>query len=218
MRDDGCLPTPPKTRSISISSDERGGWSSDRPRRDGAPARPPDVSVRCRVLSPSERLRYSPGSLLVIVCTSPSERERFAQRLVENRAALLSLHKVRGLLAGRVPEEEIEARGTELLNAALQKRLEANEDVVVCAEGLGADERERYVRLAASHKRPRHLILVEAGREQVDEEQRAPLNDLRRRLDAGELGAEGFQTALRLGGKSVSELKRIVFRSLSREE
>jgi len=174
--------------------------------------------VRCRVLSPSDQLRYSPGSLLVIVCASSSERERFAQRLVENRASLLSLDKVRGLLAGRVPEQEIEARGAELLGAALQKRLEANEDVVVCADGLGADERERYVRLAARHKRPRHLILVEAGRDQVDEEQRAPLNDLRRRLDAGELGAEGFQTALRLGGKSVSELKRIVFRSLSRDE
>ena len=30
------MPTPPSTRSIKISDDERGGWSSDRPRRDGA--------------------------------------------------------------------------------------------------------------------------------------------------------------------------------------
>ena len=211
------MPTPPNTRSVSISDDERGGWSSDRPRR-GGPERPPDVSVRCRVLSPSEVLRYSPGSLLVIVCASPSERERFAARLIENRAALLSLDKVRGLLDGRVPQEELEDRAAELLGAAIQKRLEANEDVVVCADGLAADERERYVRLAARHKRPRHLILVETGRDQVEEAQRAPLNDLRRRLDAGELGAEGFQTALRLGGKSVSEVQRIVFRSLSRDE
>jgi len=29
---------------------------------------------------------------------------------------------------------------------------------------------------------------------------------------AGELGEEGFQTALRLGGGSVNELKRILFR------
>ncbi len=212
------MPNSPKTRSVSISADERGGWSSDRPRRDGAPERPADVSVRCRVLSPAEQLRYSPGSLLVIVCASAGERESFAQRLVENRASLLSLGKVRGLLAGRVPEEEIEGRAAELLGAALQKRLEANEDVVVCAEDLDAPERERYVRLAARHKRPRHLILVETGRDQVEEEQRAPLNDLRRRLDAGELGAEGFQTAVRLGGRSVSELRRIVFRSLSRDE
>ena len=213
MRDDGSLPTPPNTRSVSISADERGGWSSDRPRRDGAAERPPDISVRCRVLSRSELLRYSPGSLLVIVCASSSERERFAQRLVENRASLLSLAKVRGLLAGRVPEQEMEARAAELLGAALEKRLEANEDVVVSADGLGAEERERYVRLAARHKRPRHLILVEGARDQVDEEQRASLNELRRRLDAGELGAEGFQTAVRLGGKSVTELRRIVFRS-----
>jgi hypothetical protein len=44
------------------------------------------------------------------------------------------------------------------------------------------------------------------------------LNELRRRLDAGELGAEGFQTALRLGGASVGDLKRIVFASERRDD
>ena len=29
------------TRSVKISDEERGGWSSDRPRPDGRPARPP---------------------------------------------------------------------------------------------------------------------------------------------------------------------------------
>jgi len=51
----------------------------------------------------------------------------------------------------------------------------------------------------------------------VAEEDRAPLNDLRRALDAGELGAEGFNTALRLGGSSASEVKRIVFRPAPRD-
>ena len=31
------MPTPPASRSVKISDDERGGWSSDRPRRDGGP-------------------------------------------------------------------------------------------------------------------------------------------------------------------------------------
>ena len=52
----------------------------------------------------------------------------------------------------------------------------------------------------------------------MSEDQRATLNDLRRRLDAGELGAEGFQTALRLGGATRSELKRIVFQPAPRED
>ena len=55
-------------RSVKIAESERGGWSSERPRRPGEPERPPrklDVSVRGRVLAPSDRLRYSPGSRIL---------------------------------------------------------------------------------------------------------------------------------------------------------
>jgi predicted kinase len=207
----------PPTRSVKISEDERRGWSSDRPRRDGAPPRLPDISVRCQVLSPSDHLRYSPGSLLVIVSPSAAERDRFAERLIDKRT-LLSLDKVRALLAGRAAEEEIANRAPEILDAAVLKRLEANETVTIAAEGLEADERERYVRMAARAKRPRHLILLEASRDDVHEDDHTVLNQLRRRLDAGELGAEGFQTALRVGGESVWELKRIVFQHPPRDE
>ncbi len=212
------MPTPSSSRSIRIGDDERGGWSSDRPRRDGAPPRPADISVRCCVLKPSDRMRYSPGSLLLLVSASASERDRFAQRLITDRSALLSLDKVRGLLAGRVPEEEVETRAGELLHAALLKRLDAGETVVVAMEGLDGAAREPYVRAAARLRRPRHIILLETGRDQVSEEDRPALNDLRRRLDAGELGAEGIQTALRLNGASISELKRIVFSPPPRDE
>jgi predicted kinase len=205
----------PPTRSVKIGDDERTGWSSDRPRRDGAPPRPPSVSARCRVLSPSDHVRYSPGSLVVIVSGSVEERDRFAERLIDNRAALLSLDKVRALLAGRASEEEIAARAPEILDAAVQKRLEAHETVVLAAEGLAPEGRERYVRMAHGFKRPRHLILIDTAREGDD---RAALNELRTRLDAGELGAEGFQTALRLGGGTLHELKRIVFAPPPRDD
>lgn len=208
----------PPTRSVKIPEDERGGWSSDRPRRDGAPPRPPSLSVRCRVLTPSDHVRYSPGSLLVIVCPSAAERDRFTEDLIDNRAALLSLDKVRALLAGRVEEEELAERAAEILDAAVLKRLDSNETVVLAAEGLGADERERYVRMAAGFKRPRHLIMLDTSRESVQEEDRTALNELRSRLDAGELGAEGFQTALRLGGESLTEIKRIVFQRPPRDD
>jgi hypothetical protein len=89
---------------------------------------------------------------------------------------------------------------------------------VVPAQGLDPDERERFVRVAAGFRRPRHLILIETARDQVQEEDRAALSELRRRVDTGELGAEGFQTALRLGGGSVSELKRLVFRPAPRDD
>jgi predicted kinase len=208
----------PTTRSVKIGEDERTGWSSERPRRSGGPARPPDISVRCKVLAPSDHVRYSPGSMLLIVCPSVTERDRFTTSMITNKAALLSLGKVRELLAGRVEDEELDARAQEVLDAAVTKRLGANETVVIAAEGTTAEERERYARMAAAAKRARHLILLEAARQDVPEEERASLNELRRRLDAGELGAEGFQTAMRLGGQSISELKRIVFEYPPRED
>jgi predicted kinase len=213
------MPTAPNQRSVKIGEDERGGWSSDRPRRSGSAPRPADVSTRCRVLSPASQLRYSPGSLLVIVSASAEARDAFAARVLESPSLLLSLDRVKGLLTGKGVDEAVAAdKAPELLDNAIGKRLEANETVVIAAAGLDAEERERYVRMAHRLRRPRHIILVEAGRDQVDDEQRPVLNDLRRRLDAGELGAEGFQTALRLGGQSVGELKRIVFRPEPRDD
>jgi len=212
------MATPPNQRSVKISEDERGGWSSDRPRR-GGPPREADVSVRCRVLKPDADMRYSPGSLLVLVSGSADERDRFATRVLESPGLVLSLDKVRGLLTGKGVAEEVAAeKGAELLGAAVAKRLEANETVVLAADGLDAGERERYVRMAAKLRRPRHLILIEAPRDQISEDDLEPLNALRRELDAGGLGAEGFHTALRLGGGTINELKRLVFRPPPEDE
>src|SRR4051794_32488900 len=201
-------------RNVKIGDNERGGWSSDRPRRPGEPERPPrkqDVSVRGRVLGPTDRMRYSPGSLLLIACADRALRDRFVRRVIEEQSAILSLDKVRALLAGRVPEDEVQAKADALLDAAASKRFAAGQTVVIPLEGLSAEERERFVRLAAAHRRARHLVLVEAGKDSVADDDRAALTELRTALDAGELGAEGFMTSLRLGGKMVDELKRIVF-------
>jgi hypothetical protein len=205
-------------RSVKIGDDERTGWSSDRPRRGNRPERPADLSTRCRVLQPADRLRYSPGSLVVVVSGSEDEADRLAQRVFEERGAVLSTVKVQGLLAGKVPEEEIPAKAAALLAAAAAKRLQAGDSTVVAGKLLDAAEREPFVRLAAELRRPRHAILLEAGREHTDEADRPKLNELRTLLDAGELGAEGFQTALRLGGGAVGELKRIVFRPPPRDD
>ena len=204
-------------RSVKIGADERTGWSSERPRRDGAP-REANISTRCKVLHPSDSIRYSPGSLLMIVSGSQADAERLAERVIEQAGAILTAGKVRALLAGRVAEDEMEARAAQLLEAAASKRLEAKESTVVVTSALDPAVRERFARIAAKAGRPRHLILVEARREEVAEEDRAGLNELRRRLDAGELGAEGFDTALRLGGASIGELKRVVFRPAPRDD
>src|SRR5947209_2212597 len=213
-----CVSEKPAARSVKISADERTGWSSERPRASGAPPRPVDVSVRCRVLAPSHRLRYSPGSLLIIVGADASGTAQFAERVVEERGATLARSRVRALLAGRVAENEIEERASELLGSAVLKRLQSGQTVVLPLEGFDALERERYVRLAHGLRRPRHLILLDAPREKVLDSERAALDELRRSLDAGELGREGFQTALRLGGHALDELKRIVFQHPPRDD
>src|SRR5918998_267125 len=178
-------------RSVKIGADERTGWSSERPRRAGGPERPPDISVRCKGMRPAEEIRYSPGSLVLIASASEEDREALAERVIEQKGAVLARGKVRGMLAGRVPDEEMEARAAQLIEAAAAKRLAANESTVIVTSGLDPAERERFARLAAGARRPRHLVLVETARERVGEDDLAPLNELRRRLDAGELGAEG---------------------------
>ena len=120
--------------------------------------------------------------------------------------------------AGRVDEAVAEEKAAELLDAAVQKRLKAGETVVVVAEGLEPQARERFVRAAAANRRPRHIMLLETAKEEVAEEDRAPLNELRRALDAGELGQEGFQTAMRLSPGALKELKAILFRPAPQED
>jgi hypothetical protein len=207
------MPSPP--RSVKISDDERTGWSSERPRRPGEAERPPrepDVAVRGRVLSPSDRLRYTPGSVVLIACPDAQALDRFCARVLEEPGALLSTAKIRALLSGKVAADQLEAKTAELLAAAVAKRLDGAQSTIIALDTLDAAERHRYVLAAARNRRTRHLLLLEVPKEAVAAADVAPLTELRTALDAGELGAEGFATSLRLGGRAVEEVKRIVFR------
>jgi hypothetical protein len=156
-------------------------------------------------------MRYSPGSLVLIACADAQLRARFVARVIDEQSAVLSLDKVRALLAGKVAEADLDAKADALLDAAASKRFAAGQTVVIPLQTLAPEERERFVRLAAAHRRARHLVLVEAGKDKVAEADRAQLDELRRALDGAELGAEGFMTSLRLGGRMVEELKKIIF-------
>lgn len=210
------MSTPPSSsRSVKISDDERGGWSSDRPRRDGAPPRPADLTVRCRVLPTTDHMRYTPGSLLMVVSASAIERDRFTDRLIEDKNSVLSRDKVRTLLAGRVPEDQVEEKSEELLLAAIRRRLTAGDTTVVGLETLTPEEREPILRMATELKRPRHVIFLDT---KVADEARAEHDALRKGLDAGDLGAEGVQTAMRLGGSAITDLRIIVFRRAPKQD
>jgi hypothetical protein len=211
------MPEPIAPRSVRIGADERTGWSSERPCRDGAPPRP--GTYRCGPGFCSHQIVFATRlEACCVVGAAASHPERFAERVVVERGLVLSLARVRALLAGRVAADEVEARSQELLDAAVLKRLKGGQSVVVAIPRFDSAERERLVRLAHGEQRPRHLILIETSRDRVVDEERRGLDELRRTLDAGELGREGFQTVLRLGGSSLTELKRIVFQRPPRDD
>ena len=152
----GGMPTPP--RSVKIGENERGGWSSERPRRPGEPERPPrqaDVSVRGRVLAPSDRIRYAPGSLL----HRPVRRRGDARGVPRPRArghqrAALDGRACAGCSRAGSPEEQLDEKARALLDATAAKRLGAGQTVVIALEGFDAAERERYVRAGALQPPP----------------------------------------------------------------
>jgi hypothetical protein len=202
----------PQGRSVKIDQDERGGWSSDRP-RPGGEKRRASVATNGRALAPAAQLVYRPGSLLVVVSGSATARDALVDRVIEEKDAVLSLGKVSRLLAQKLDADAVAAKAPVLLDAAVAKRLEAGSTVVVPLEGVDAEERERFVRMAAPHRRPCHLILVEAAPDEMAEEAAAPLAKLRQLIDQGTLGSEGFVTFIRLGGSAIDELKRVLFRA-----
>ena len=210
----------PDQRSVKIGQDERLGWSSDRPRGGGrpgqaAPERKPDISVRGRVLDPTFRLRYTPGSLVLVAAPDADAAESYMVGILEDRGALLTSGKVRKLLSGRVPDDQLDAQVATVLEAAASKRLQAGESTVLLLTSFDAEERERWLRNAAGLRRPRHLILLDGT---AAEEDRDALGDLRKALMANTLGDEGFHTAIRLGGSSAAEVKKLVFRSPQKDD
>ena len=197
---------------MKIGTDERTGWSSDRPRREGGPERKPDISVRGRVLKPTDRLRYTPGSLVLVAAPDRAAADEYLHTVLEDRAALLSRGRVERLLKGRADEAQIAT----VLDGAVMRRLNAGDAVVLVLDDLDAETREHWLRAAHGLRRPRHLVLLDGSG--GSDEDRAALGDLRKALMAGGLGEEGFHTAIRLGGSAASEVKRIVFRPPPRDD
>ena len=128
---------------------------------------------------------------MLIVGAAASEPERFAQRVVEEGRRSSRLRKsTRCLPDGS--RRATRGRSREVFEATILKRLKTAQRVVVAIPRFDASEPERLVRLAHGQRRPRNLILIETSRDQVLEEKRPGLDELRRALDAGELGLDGF--------------------------
>ena len=77
-------------------------------------------------------------------------RDQFTTRVFEDKGLVLSPSALRKLIAGRVPDDQVDAKAAELLTATVAKRLEAGDSVVVALDGLEAEERDPFV---APHRR-----------------------------------------------------------------
>ena len=209
-------------RSVKISDDERTGWSSERPRRPGEPerpARPVDVSVRGRVLFPGR-----PHALLA--------GEPRAGRLPGPRAA----RRVLRARAGRPERAALAREGPRADQGPRPRRAARRQGAGARRRDRGQAPRRRPLRRRRPRgaRAPRSASTTSAwprrtGARAISCSSRSArtacprtcattLGELRTRLDAGELGQEGFATSLRLGGNAVRELKRIVFAPPPRDD
>ena len=210
----------PSARSVKISADERTGWSSDRPRRDGAPERPAG-HLRRTVACSRRRIACAtrPGACLIVVSASPAERDSFVDT-PDRGSRLPAVAREGSHAAGRAgrPKRSCGARAGAAAGGGRQSAWRTGRRWCSSADGL-AGGRARLVRAhGGSLKRPRHLILLETTRDQVPDEDLAALNALRRALDAGELGGAGLSDRASSRGRRRLGGQADLFRPPPREE
>ena len=136
-------------------------------RRRGRPTSPSTAACS----RPPTGCATRPGACCVVACASAAERDRFLDRLIEDRASLLSLDKVRGA-AGRARRRGGARRARRASCCSRPSPSAWRTARRSCSPPTASTpaEREPFVRMAAALKRPRHLILLETAREQVREE------------------------------------------------
>ena len=182
------------------------------PGRARAPAAP-GRRQRPRPRAGAERpLRYAPGSLLLIVC-APTRRmaRRSARACSRTRTRCSRWRKLRGCSRAGSPRSSStrrRARCSTRPRPSASRRPDRRDR----ARGLRRRRARALRALAALHTAARATSSSSRPARTRSPRRTARRSDaLRTALDAGELGQEGFVTSLRLGGRTVDELKRIVF-------
>lgn len=226
-------------RRVKIDSSERMAYSSDapRPRKEGSKKshQGPRFSVnrkRCRVLQPDDKLVYPHSCLVIVTGPSGAGKSSWAQRLFP-QGSVLSLEKMRELISGDAHDEEVTPKAQELLQTVIRKRLEARRTVVITMAALTPEERIEWVALAQEAKRSAHLVVLDATKENcvnaqteasqptpedVIENEVANLAVTRKSLVKGELGQEGFSSAILLTQPVASKVKKITLGRLKTDE
>ena len=155
----------------------------------------------------------------MIVSPSRAERDRFTEGLIDNRASAAVARQGPRPVPGGSRRRRLPSAQRRSSTPPCMKRLEENETVVLTAEGLGADERERYVRMAAGFKRPRHLILLDTSARERSGRAIAPRSTISAAASTqASLGPRALRRRCDSAGESLTEIKRIVFQRPPRDD
>src|ERR1044071_9044188 len=188
-------------RSVKIGADERTGWSSERPRREGPSSgkgRPPRPAGKALNVAASDTLSFPAGSLVVFTGADPVTVHRLVARMLP-KPALVSYDALAKAVAEKVPEERVGEVTLQLIGKRVAERREAGQATVVETGELDAEVRKGIAALA-DRKAGSHLVVLDSGRKAVaDEERFEALRAVVAGARSGEIGAEGFSTAMVLG-------------------
>jgi hypothetical protein len=198
-------------RSVKIGADERTGWSSERPeRKSSGPGRPPRPAGRALNVAASDTLSFPAGSLVVFTGADVVTIHRLVARMLP-RPALVSYDPLARAVAEKVPAEQVEEVTLRLVSKRVAERQAEGQATVIATSDLSAELRRKLAALA-ERRAGSHLVVLDSGRKAVDDDER--FEELRAVVTgarSGEIGSEGFSTAMVLGRVDLDKVTGIEF-------
>lgn len=198
-------------RSVKIGADERTGWSSERPQRAGSgPGRPPRPAGRALTIAASDTLSFPSGSLVLFTGADAVSVHRLVARLLP-RPTLISYDALARAVAEKVPAEQVGDVTLRLVGKRVAEHQAAGQATVIETGGLSPELRSSLAALA-DRRSGSHLVVLDSGRKAVgDDERFEQLRAVVAAARSGDIGAEGFSTAMVLGRVDLDKVTGIEF-------
>ncbi len=198
-------------RSVKIGADERTGWSSERPeRKSSGPGRPPRPAGRALNVAASDTLSFPNGSLVVFTGADPITVHRLVARMLP-RPALISYDALARQVAEKVPADRVGEVTLQLISKRVGERKAEGQATAIETADLSSELRTALAAMA-DRRAGSHLVVFDSGRKAVgDDERFEQLRAVVSGARSGEIGSEGFSTAMVLGRVDLDKVTGIEF-------
>jgi hypothetical protein len=199
-------------RSVKIGADERTGWSSERPqRKSSGPGRPPRPAGRALHVPATDTLSFPNGSLVIFTGADAVTVHRLVARMLP-RPALISYDVLaRAVADKRVPAEQVGEVTQRLVAKRIDERRAEGQATVVETGDLSSELRTALAAMA-DRRAGAHLVVLDSGRKAVgDDERFEALRTVVTGARSGDIGEEGFSTAMVLGRVDLDKVTGIEF-------